>query len=209
MSQNRFSAGRWSILESHHSWHRRRHLASEADGKQSRSGRSFSFDRERPERRVLRAWIELIGVSEIWPCHTPLFISPMKSVWRAGIFRDWRTPRCESMRCVCDIFDVNKNDSCHLFSVQFVLPASARPPWYCNLVILLCDVINPSCVCLIIGIYWVQIQTFCSQALNSLLTTEYLVECVTGRGRCCQDVCVVWGEGRGVSECVLWRSGAH
>lgn len=91
-----------------------------------------------------------------------------------------------------NISDVNKNYSRHHFSVPFVWAASARPPCYCNFIILLCDVfINQSCVCRVIGIYWFQIQTFCSQALNSLLTTEYLVECVTGKGRRCQDVCVV------------------
>ena len=67
-------------------------------------------------------------------------------------------------------------------------------------------------MCHIIEIFWFQTQTFCSQALNSLLTAEYLVECVTGRARVaknfvqvnarvCARVCVC------VSVCVLDRSG--
>lgn len=68
-------------------------------------------------------------------------------------------------------------------------------------------------ICHIIGICWFQMQTFCSQALNSLLTAEYLVECVTGKVRCCQEVCAVWGVcvcvwvKESVFRCVWERSG--
>lgn len=76
--------------------------------------------------------------------------------------------------------------------------------------------INQYCeanICHIIGIRWFEMQTFCSQALNSLLTAEYLVECVTGRVRCCQEVCVRFEGSQCVSVkesvfmCVLERSG--
>lgn len=45
---------------------------------------------------------------------------------------------------------------------------------------------------ILLGFAAFKCRPFCSQALNSLLTAECLVECVTGRVRCCQEVYAVW-----------------